>query len=391
MPGSIVTGGDASAAPFGEHVEVAQGDRIRPRATYRGRRFRLMSVDASRYRWRCSVSTCPSKLMTDKFGERHVLYSFKDHDEKEHRAVEERRRSNKAFRSEAVEKIGEFMYVLERTMIDLKCWRCQYVSCSGRCRTSLDGKTLLHGPTPHTCQALTPQKEQHARPLHDEPVLTEHTPAGPSQSVTSTSTDASVQQRQQPQHMDVADNKEESRGSQGRSSVPAQSPRETALKIDSSESDADDDDMNDEESSKIGGDEHEGQEERSRSMGGGRSNAAGIGSIASAAEVLRMMSGSCECAQDKLRAAIYARALDLQVKEEKLLEIQMRNELLRVRLLDSQMKNEPSEAELCAKPAWRPVLRRLTRRYSSNRSNARYNSSSLASLCIVALLAGRPK
>ncbi|KAH7947303.1 uncharacterized protein LOC119396553 isoform X4 [Rhipicephalus sanguineus] len=342
MPGSIVTGGDASAAPFGEHVEVAQGDRIRPRATYRGRRFRLMSVDASRYRWRCSVSTCPSKLMTDKFGERHVLYSFKDHDEKEHRAVEERRRSNKAFRSEAVEKIGEFMYVLERTMIDLKCWRCQYVSCSGRCRTSLDGKTLLHGPTPHTCQALTPQKEQHARPLHDEPVLTEHTPAGPSQSVTSTSTDASVQQRQQPQHMDVADNKEESRGSQGRSSVPAQSPRETALKIDSSESDADDDDMNDEESSKIGGDEHEGQEERSRSMGGGRSNAAGIGSIASAAEVLRMMSGSCECAQDKLRAAIYARALDLQVKEEKLLEVQMRNEVARGRLLDSLMKNGPS-------------------------------------------------
>ncbi|KAL1419727.1 hypothetical protein MTO96_024995 [Rhipicephalus appendiculatus] len=123
--------------------------------------------------------------MTDKFGDKHVLYSFKDHDEREHRAVEERRRSNKTFRSEVVEKIGEFMYVLERTMIDIKCWRCQYVSCSGRCRTSLDHKTLLHGPTPHTCQPLTPQKEQLARPLNDQPLSSQHSPSIPSQSVSS--------------------------------------------------------------------------------------------------------------------------------------------------------------------------------------------------------------
>ncbi|KAL1419726.1 hypothetical protein MTO96_024994 [Rhipicephalus appendiculatus] len=66
--------------------------------------------------------------------------------------------------------------------------------------------------------------------------------------------------------------------------------------------------------------------ERSRSTGGGRNNVAGIGSIASAAEVLEMLSGSCACAQNKLRAAIYGRALELLVKEEKLLEVQMRNE-----------------------------------------------------------------
>ncbi|XP_037519740.1 uncharacterized protein LOC119396553 isoform X3 [Rhipicephalus sanguineus] len=386
MLGSTVSSGDAAKARVGDDVEVVQGDRIRPRAIYRGQSFRLMIVDANRYRWRCSVSTCPSKLMTDKFGERHVLYAFKDHDESEHRAVEERRRSHKTFRSEVVEKIGEFTYVLERSMTNIKCWRCKYVSCSGRCRTSLDGKTLLHGPTPHTCQSLTPQKEQQARPLHDQPLSSEHTPVGPSQSVTSTSTDASVPQTQQ-QHMDVADDNEESRGSQGRRSVPPEPPGEMVVKIDSSESDADDD-----ESSKIDVDEvDEVQLRRSRSTGGGRSNEAGIASVENAAEVLKMSSGSCECAQNKLRATIYERVVDLLVREEKLMEIQMRNELLRVRLLDSQMKNEPSEAELCAKPAWRPVLRRLTRRYSSNRSNARYNSSSLASLCIVALLAGRPK
>lgn len=351
MLGSTVSSKDAAKARVvGDDVQVVQGDRIRPHAIYRGQRFRLMIVDANRYRWRCSVSTCPSKLITDKFGERHVLYSFKDHDEKEHRAVEERKRSNKAFRSEVGEKIGEFMYVLERSMTNIKCWRCKYVSCSGRCRTNLDGTTILHGPTPHTCQSLTPQREQHARPLHDQPLSSEHTPAGPSQSVTSTSTDASVPQTQQ--HMDVADDNEESRGSQGRQSVPPEPSGETVVKIDSSESDADDD-----ESSKIGVDEvDEVQLRRSRSTGGGRSNdmvtsnEAGIASVANAAEVLKMSFGTCECAQNKLRATIYERVVDLLVKEEKLMEIQMRNELLRVRLLDSQMKNGPSEPELCANP-----------------------------------------
>ncbi|KAL1480303.1 hypothetical protein MTO96_051142 [Rhipicephalus appendiculatus] len=203
MFGPTVSSGDAATAHIGDDVEVVPGDRIRPRALFRGQKFRLMSVDATRYRWHCSVSTCPSRLMTDKFGERHVLYSFKDHDEKEHLAMEERKRSNnKTYKSEVVEKIGEFMYVLERTTINIKCWRCQYVS-----------------------------------------------------------------------------------------------------------------------------------------------NAAGsIGRTASVVEVLGMLSGSCACAENKLLAAIYEQVFALLHKEDKLLEVQMSNEVRRGRLLDLLMNNGPSEA-----------------------------------------------
>ncbi|XP_037519742.1 uncharacterized protein LOC119396555 [Rhipicephalus sanguineus] len=157
MPGSNVSSGGAAAAHVQDDVEVVQDDRIGPRATYRGRGFSLVSVDATRYRWRCSVSSCTSRLVTDKFDDNHVLYGFEDHDEKEHRAVEERERSNKTFQREVVEKIGEFTYVLERTfrLLDIKCWRCQCVGCPGRCRTSMDGKTILHGPTPHSVPAAS--------------------------------------------------------------------------------------------------------------------------------------------------------------------------------------------------------------------------------------------
>ncbi|KAL1419725.1 hypothetical protein MTO96_024993 [Rhipicephalus appendiculatus] len=346
MFGSTVPSGDAAAAHIGDEVEVVPGDRVRPRALYRGQKFRLMSVDATRYRWQCSVSTCPSRLMTDKFGERHVLYSFKDHDEKEHLAMEERKRSsNKTYKSEVVEKIGEFMYVLERTTINIKCWRCQYVRCSGRCRTSLDGKTLLHGPTPHTCKAHAPPKEKNARSLHDRPLSSEHAPAALSQSLSSTSTDACVEQMQR-QHMEVAGDNEESCGSQEQRSTPAQPPRESAVRIDSSESDADDDGMDDEESSKRGGHE-EGEVPLQRLLytGGGCSNAAGsIGRTASVVEVLEMLSGSCACAENKLLAVIYEQVFALLHKEEKLLEVQMRNEVRRGRLLDLLMRNGPSES-----------------------------------------------
>lgn len=193
MPGSMVS--SEGAASFGDPVEVVQGDRIRPKAIYRSRQFRLMSVDSTRYRWRCTVSNCSSRLMTDKFDEKHVLYSFKEHDENEHRAAEERRHSDKTFKSQVVKKVGEFLYVPEKTVGDIKCWRCRYVSCSGRCRTSLDGKQLLNGPTPHTCQSFT--REEQARPPHDQSLSSQHTPIGLSQGVAGTSTDASEHQREQ--------------------------------------------------------------------------------------------------------------------------------------------------------------------------------------------------
>ncbi|XP_075552510.1 uncharacterized protein LOC142585557 isoform X1 [Dermacentor variabilis] len=199
MPGSMASSKGA-AAPFGDIVEVVQGDRIRPKAIYRHRQFRLMAVDSTRYRWRCTVSSCSSRLMTDKFGEKHVLYSFKDHDEDEHRAAEGRRHSHKTFKSEVLKKLGEFLYVPERTVGLIKCWRCRYVSCPGRCRTSLDGEQLLHGPTAHTCQALA--REELARPPHDQPLSSQHTPTDLSQGVKGTSTGAS--EHQQEQHGDNA-------------------------------------------------------------------------------------------------------------------------------------------------------------------------------------------
>ncbi|XP_050026590.1 uncharacterized protein [Dermacentor andersoni] len=199
MPGSMASS-KGGAAPFGDIVEVVQGDRIRPKAIYRGRRFRLMAVDSTRYRWRCSVSSCSSRLMTDKFGEKHVLYSFKEHDEDEHRAAEGRRQSNKSFRSEIMKKVGDFLYVPERTVGDIKCWRCRYISCPGRCRTSLDGEQLLHGPTAHTCQSLS--REELARPPHDQPLSSQDMPADLSQGVKGTGTGAS--ERQQEQHGDNA-------------------------------------------------------------------------------------------------------------------------------------------------------------------------------------------
>ncbi|KAL1480305.1 hypothetical protein MTO96_051143 [Rhipicephalus appendiculatus] len=241
MPGSIVSSEGAIAVYTGDHVEVVQGDSDGPRATYRGQGYLLVSDDGTLHSWRCSVSSCPSRLATYRIDDNHVLYSFKDHDKKEHLAVEESGRSNKTLQREVVEKIGEFTYVLERTfrLLDIKCWRCQCVECPSRCRTSLDGKTVLHGPTPHTCQQLTPEKELELlryyyplRPPHDQPPSGEHKPAPPSQGVVSGNSDASVQQREH-QHTEISGKSEESRGSQGPRNTPGLLPPESGAKTDS--------------------------------------------------------------------------------------------------------------------------------------------------------------
>ncbi|XP_070395048.1 uncharacterized protein [Dermacentor albipictus] len=377
-----------------DHVEVVQGDRIRPKAIYRRRRFRLMSVDSTRHRWRCSVSSCSSRLTTDKFDEKHVLYDFKDHDEDEHRAAEEKRHSDKSFRSEAMKKIGEFLYVPERTVGDIKCWRCRYVSCPGRCRTSLDGEQLLHGPTAHTCHS--PAQEEQARPPHDQPLSSQHTPADLSQDVR----DASEHQREQPsdnaaEHaeylslytpdvilcegysprppassaaVNVSATKSDAEvagvpeadvgpsqhvrslfGSQKQTSGP-EKPREAAMCVEEAHMvesfhDDSDDDASDEDDrrSRRGDDEYNEAEGhlRLRLRWGGQT----IGSPTKFMQALEIMSTLCACAEQKLRVAVYEQLSTVLSMEEKLLREQMRNEDRRGRLLESQMKKGPSAAE----------------------------------------------
>lgn len=348
MPGSA---SESAAASFGDQVEVVRGDRVRPRAVYRRRAFRLMSVDSMRHRWRCSVTTCPSRLMTDKFGEKHVLFSFKDHDEDEHRATEERRRSQKTYRSEALVKIGEFMYVLERSVGEIKCWRCRYVSCPGRCRTSLDHNTLLHGPTTHTCHSII-QQEQQSRQTHHEP------PQSPPKGVAGTSTGnedngepacsphvflpglLSPHRQATATAANMSPAKADgdsrrlletcSRSPDAARAVPGQSSQGTPVKIELSDDDVD---LEEDETSMISDDEDEGRQQRLCSRGGRRSNLSGL-----AAEALETTSGSRARVESRLRAEIYQRICHLLLKEEELVEIQIRNETRKGKLIGRQMK-----------------------------------------------------
>ncbi|XP_065311674.2 uncharacterized protein [Dermacentor albipictus] len=381
-----------------DHVEVVRGDRIRPKAIYRGLRFRLDKVDSTRYRWRCSVSSCSSRLMTDKFGEKHVLYDFKDHDEDEHRAAEEKRHSDKSFRSEVMKKVGEFLYVPEKTVGDIKCWRCRYVKCSGRCRTSLDGEQLLHGPTAHTCQGLA--REELARPSHDKPLSSQHTPADLSQGGKGTSIGASEHQREQPSdnaaehaeylslytpdvilceeysprprasspavngsatksdaevagvpEVDVRPSKHVRSlfGSQKQASGPEKAHAaatcvEEADMVESFHDDSDDDASDeDDRRSRRGDDEYNKAEGHLRSSL--RCCGQTIGSPAKSVQALEMMSTSCACAEQKLRVAVYEQLSTVLRMEAKLLREQVRNEDRRGRLLESQMKKGPSAAE----------------------------------------------
>nr|XP_054922144.1 uncharacterized protein LOC126521903 isoform X1 [Dermacentor andersoni] len=336
--------------------------------------------------------------MTDKFGDKHVLYSFKDHDENEHRAAEERRHSDKSFRTEVMKKVGEFLYVLEKTVGDIKCWRCRYVKCSGRCRTSLDGEQLLHGPTTHTCQS--PAREEQARPPQDQPLSSQDTPADLSQGVKGTSTGAS--ERQQEQHGDNAAEHAEylslhspdvilceeysprPRASSAAVNVsptksdaevagvpeedvgPSQHVRslfgshkqtsgteksrsaatcvEEADMVESFHGDSDDDALDeDNRCSRRGDDEYNEAEGQLRSRM--RCSGQTIGSPAKSVQALEMMSTSCTCAEQKLRVAVYEQLSTVLSMEAKLLKEQARNEDRRGRLLESQMKEGPSAAQ----------------------------------------------
>lgn len=130
-------------------VELVMSRRGKPKAKYAGRTFTLDTRNGQRYRWRCDVRQCRSRLTTDLYENHHMVYRFRDHDEDQHRrVVSERKRRDATYRQQRAKKIGDFRYVLENRIGGLRFWRCEHVSCPGRCRTH-DG-LLVAGPSQHT-------------------------------------------------------------------------------------------------------------------------------------------------------------------------------------------------------------------------------------------------
>ncbi|XP_075552869.1 uncharacterized protein LOC142585766 isoform X2 [Dermacentor variabilis] len=133
-------------------VELVMSRRGKPKAKYSGRTFTLDTRNGQRYRWRCDVRQCRSRLTTDLYENRHMVYRFREHDEDQHRRVaSERKRRDATYRqqvSRPAKKTGDFRYVLENRIGGLRFWRCEHVSCPGRCRTH-DGH-LVAGPSQHT-------------------------------------------------------------------------------------------------------------------------------------------------------------------------------------------------------------------------------------------------
>ncbi|KAH7947801.1 uncharacterized protein LOC119396694 [Rhipicephalus sanguineus] len=141
------------AAAADAAVELVMSRRGKPKAKYAGRTFTLDTRSDQRYRWRCDVRQCRSRLTTDLYDNRHMVYRFRDHDEELHRRVaSERKRRDATYRQQGrpAKKIGDYRYVLENRIGGLLFWRCEYVSCPGRCRTH-DGH-LVAGPSQHSHQ-----------------------------------------------------------------------------------------------------------------------------------------------------------------------------------------------------------------------------------------------
>lgn len=138
-------------------VELVMSRRGKPKAKYAGRTFTLDTRSDQRYRWRCDVRQCRSRLTTDLYENRHMVYRFREHDEEQHRRVaSERKRRDATYRQQVnrpAKKIGDYRYVLENRIGGLHFWRCEYVSCPGRCRTH-DGH-LVAGPSQHTHEPNT--------------------------------------------------------------------------------------------------------------------------------------------------------------------------------------------------------------------------------------------
>lgn len=163
------------AAAADATVEFVMSRRGKPKAKYAGRTFTLDARSDQRYRWRCDVRQCRSRLTTDLYGNRHMVYRFRDHDEDQHRRVaSERKRRGATYRQQGrpARKIGDHRYVLENRIGGLLFWRCVYISCPGRCRTH-DGH-LVVGPSQHTHQPNAAVAESDNR-VHDAEEPSPHT------------------------------------------------------------------------------------------------------------------------------------------------------------------------------------------------------------------------
>ncbi|XP_075750409.1 sodium-dependent nutrient amino acid transporter 1 [Rhipicephalus microplus] len=89
------------AAAADATVEFVMSRRGKPKAKYAGRTFTLDARSDQRYRWRCDVRQCRSRLTTDLYGNRHMVYRFRDHDEDQHRRVaSERKRRGATYRQQ---------------------------------------------------------------------------------------------------------------------------------------------------------------------------------------------------------------------------------------------------------------------------------------------------
>ncbi|XP_054921934.1 uncharacterized protein [Dermacentor andersoni] len=146
-------------------VEFVSSRRGKPKAKYAGRTFTLDTKNGQRHHWRCDVRQCRSRLTTDVYENRHMVYRFREHNEGQHRRVASKiKRRDATYRQQPAKKIGDFLYVLENCIGGLCFWRCVHVSCPGRCRTH-DGDVVA-GPSPHTHGRHTAADEPDTR-AHD--------------------------------------------------------------------------------------------------------------------------------------------------------------------------------------------------------------------------------
>lgn len=142
------------AALPSDTVLLVPSRRGKEKALYDGRTFTLDQRSGARYRWRCDVRLCKSRLTTDLYDGRHMVYRFRPHDEEPHTSVvkeKQQRRVLTRFKQPRVE-IGKYNYILESIVDGVAFWRCAFVSCSGRCRTR--DVNLVAGPSKHSCDDL---------------------------------------------------------------------------------------------------------------------------------------------------------------------------------------------------------------------------------------------
>ncbi|KAK8767046.1 hypothetical protein V5799_006179 [Amblyomma americanum] len=150
---------DDSVAPFAGVVELVPSRRGKMKAKYAGRTFTLETHNGQRHRWRCDVRHCKARLTTDVYGDQHMVYRFRGHDEDQHQRVasQKKRRLDIAYKQQSVKRIGDHRYVLDNLADGVHFWRCAFVSCPGRCRTI--GGRVVAGPSEHLHEPRVEKQE----------------------------------------------------------------------------------------------------------------------------------------------------------------------------------------------------------------------------------------